>query len=84
MKTKDFMMDNKKVSRADALIKVIGEFLRARPKDKIGAVRFVFPAVSMESTSFAGSGEPWGFSSSVATRIFTAPRFCSPVNRSTP
>ena len=40
MKTKDFMMDNKKVSRSDALIKVIGEFLRARPKDKIGGVRF--------------------------------------------
>src|SRR5436305_3231850 len=40
MKTKDLMMDNKKVSRSDALIKVIGEFLRARPKDKIGAVRF--------------------------------------------
>jgi Ca-activated chloride channel homolog len=40
MKTKDFLMDNKKVSRAEALIKVIGEFLRARPKDKIGAVRF--------------------------------------------
>ena len=38
MKTKDFMMENKKVSRADALIKVIGEFLRARPKDKIGAL----------------------------------------------
>ena len=40
MKTKDFMMENKKVARSDALIKVIGEFLRSRPKDKIGAVRF--------------------------------------------
>ncbi len=40
MKVKDFMMENKKVSRSEALIKVIGEFLRARPKDRIGAVRF--------------------------------------------
>ena len=46
MKTKDFMMENKKVSRSDALIKVTAEFLRARPKDKIGAVRFDMDAIS--------------------------------------
>lgn len=40
MKTKDFMMDSKKVPRYEALIKVIGEFLHERPQDRIGVVRF--------------------------------------------
>lgn len=40
MKTKDFSMEGKKVGRFEALIKVIGEFMRSRTKDRIGAVRF--------------------------------------------
>lgn len=40
MSTRDFMMENKKVSRFDALTKVIAEFLRARKNDRVGAVRF--------------------------------------------
>jgi len=40
MNKKDFMMDGKRVSRSAALIKVIQEFMRARPQDRIGVVRF--------------------------------------------
>lgn len=40
MKKKDFTMKGKRVTRAEALIDVITEFMRARPKDKIGLVRF--------------------------------------------
>jgi len=40
MATRDFTMENKKVTRSEALIKVIGEFLKSRPRDRIGAVRF--------------------------------------------
>lgn len=40
MNTKDFAISGKKVSRADALKKVISEFMRARPQDKIGVVKF--------------------------------------------
>ncbi|MEI7729379.1 MAG: VWA domain-containing protein [Verrucomicrobiota bacterium] len=40
MKKRDFTMDGKRVTRAEALIKVISEFMRARPKDRIGLVRF--------------------------------------------
>ena len=40
MKKKDFTMDHKRVSRAQALVKVISEFMRARPQDRIGLVRF--------------------------------------------
>jgi Ca-activated chloride channel family protein len=40
MKKKDFTMDGKKATRAQALIKVISEFMRARPKDRIGIVRY--------------------------------------------
>jgi Ca-activated chloride channel family protein len=40
MRKKDFTLDGKKVTRADALIHVISEFLRARPQDRIGLVRF--------------------------------------------
>jgi len=40
MKKKDFVMDNKRVTRAQALVRVISEFVRARPQDRIGLVRF--------------------------------------------
>ena len=40
MKKKDFTMDHKRVSRAQALVKVISEFMRSRPQDRIGLVRF--------------------------------------------
>ena len=33
-------MDNRRVTRAQALVKVINEFMRARPHDRIGLVRF--------------------------------------------
>ena len=45
MKTKDFLMDGRKVARFEALIKVIGEFMRARPQDRIGVVRFDAEAI---------------------------------------
>jgi Ca-activated chloride channel family protein len=37
---RDFTMDGKKVTRAQALIRVIDEFMRHRPKDRLGLVRF--------------------------------------------
>lgn len=40
MKKKDFVMDGKRVTRAQALIKVISEFMRNREKDRLGLVRF--------------------------------------------
>lgn len=40
MKTKDFVLDHKKVSRVDAMKAVITDFILARPNDRIGAVRF--------------------------------------------
>ncbi len=40
MKTKDFSLENKRVSRADAMKRVVGEFVKARPGDRIGAVFF--------------------------------------------
>ncbi len=40
MKQRDFTLDHKRVPRSEALIKVIGEFMRARRMDRIGAVRF--------------------------------------------
>lgn len=40
MKKKDFMMGNKKVTRSQALIEVISEFMRSREHDKIGIVRY--------------------------------------------
>jgi Ca-activated chloride channel family protein len=40
MNKKDFSMDGKRVSRSAALIKVIQEFMRSRPQDRIGVVRF--------------------------------------------
>jgi Ca-activated chloride channel homolog len=40
MKKKDFIIENKRATRAQALVKVISEFMRARPQDRIGLVRF--------------------------------------------
>jgi Ca-activated chloride channel family protein len=40
MKKKDFVMDGRKVTRAQALIRVISEFLQARKTDRIGLVRY--------------------------------------------
>jgi Ca-activated chloride channel family protein len=40
MKTKDFSLENKRISRADAMKRVVSEFIKARPSDRIGAVFF--------------------------------------------
>lgn len=40
MKKRDFTMNNKRVTRAEALIDVICEFMRTRENDKIGIVRY--------------------------------------------
>ena len=40
MKTKDFSLDNKRISRAEAMKRVVAEFIKARPSDRIGAVFF--------------------------------------------
>jgi Ca-activated chloride channel family protein len=40
MKTKDFSLENKRISRAEAMKKVVAEFIKARPDDRIGAVFF--------------------------------------------
>lgn len=40
MKKRDFTMNNKRVTRAEALIDVICEFMRARENDRIGIVRY--------------------------------------------
>ena len=40
MKTKDFSLENKRVSRADAMKRVVSEFIKARPSDRIGAAFF--------------------------------------------
>lgn len=40
MKQKDFLLENKKVPRYQALIKVIGDFIKDRPHDRIGVVKF--------------------------------------------
>ena len=40
MKTKDFSLDNKRISRADAMKRVVAEFIKARPNDRIGAAYF--------------------------------------------
>ncbi len=40
MKTKDFLLESKRVSRVDAMKRVVGEFIKARPGDRIGAVHF--------------------------------------------
>jgi Ca-activated chloride channel family protein len=40
MKTRDFSLDNKRISRAEALKRVVMEFVKSRPNDRIGAVFF--------------------------------------------
>ena len=40
MKTKDFSLDNKRISRADAMKRVVAEFIKTRENDRIGAVYF--------------------------------------------
>jgi Ca-activated chloride channel family protein len=40
MKTKDFMLETRRVSRIDAMKKVVAEFIQARENDRIGIVRF--------------------------------------------
>lgn len=40
MKTKDFLLENKRISRAEAMKRVVAEFIKARPEDRIGAVFF--------------------------------------------
>ena len=40
MKKRDFTIDHKRVTRAEALVKVITEFMRARKTDRMGLVRF--------------------------------------------
>lgn len=40
MKTKDFSLDGKRVSRVDGMKRVVAEFIKARETDRIGAVYF--------------------------------------------
>lgn len=40
MKTKDFMLESKRISRADAMKHVVSQFIKARPEDRIGVVFF--------------------------------------------
>ncbi len=40
MKTKDFLLEGRRVSRVDAMRRVVSEFIKARPGDRIGAVYF--------------------------------------------
>lgn len=40
MKTRDLVLGNKRVSRIEAMRAVVGEFIRSRPNDRVGAVRF--------------------------------------------
>lgn len=40
MTTRDFRLDNKRVSRVEAMQRVVVEFIKARPDDRIGAVYF--------------------------------------------
>ncbi len=40
MATRDLVLDRKRVSRAEAMKAVIGEFIRGRPNDYLAAVRF--------------------------------------------
>jgi Ca-activated chloride channel homolog len=40
MKTKDILLENKRISRADAMKRMVAEFIKARPEDRIGAVYF--------------------------------------------
>lgn len=45
MNKRDFRLEGRQVSRIDALKKVMGEFIRTRPNDKFGLVRFDAEAV---------------------------------------
>ena len=40
MKTKDFLLDGRRASRAEAMKKVFAEFIRTRQSDRVGVVRF--------------------------------------------
>jgi Ca-activated chloride channel family protein len=40
MKTKDFSLENKRVNRTDAMKRVVSEFIKSRPSDRIGAAFF--------------------------------------------
>jgi Ca-activated chloride channel family protein len=40
MKTRDFLLEGKRVGRVDAMKRVVSEFIKARPSDRIGAVFF--------------------------------------------
>ncbi|RYD29075.1 MAG: VWA domain-containing protein [Verrucomicrobiaceae bacterium] len=40
MTTRDFFLDKKRVSRAEAMKTVVAEFIKSRPDDRIGAVYF--------------------------------------------
>ena len=40
MKTKDFLLEGKRVSRVDAMKRMVSEFIKARESDRIGAVYF--------------------------------------------
>jgi Ca-activated chloride channel family protein len=40
MKTKDFSLENKRVSRVEAMKRVVSEFIKARESDRLGAVYF--------------------------------------------
>ena len=40
MKTRDFLLEGKRVSRVDAMKRMVSEFIKARESDRIGAVYF--------------------------------------------
>jgi Ca-activated chloride channel family protein len=40
MKTRDFILDHKRVTRIDAMKAVVAEFIRSRPNDRIAVARF--------------------------------------------
>ena len=40
MKTKDFLLEGRRVSRVDAMKRMVAEFIKARENDRIGAVYF--------------------------------------------
>ena len=40
MKTKDFLLEGRRVSRVDAMKRMVGEFIKARESDRMGAVYF--------------------------------------------
>jgi len=40
MRTRDFLLDGRRVSRSDGLKRICAEFIRARPNDRLGLVSF--------------------------------------------